>query len=198
LKIFIKIDFKETQVYHFDGVVNNQRVDDNPTVSENIKLLNENEKIEIYPVEEKINGFPKLKSNMEYPYNTFHLSFKFPNWSVFTGFQHIINPNEFSIKLEKRKIIISGKIVLGLSMKDNCFEDLKSNIYKCYVETVVVKKEINETTPHLNYNFSFTGDWEKDNIIRGNIIDGTDTSRGVNVEFFEKLPKEWKNNEIYR
>ena len=154
MKIFVKIDFKETQVYHFNGVVNNQRVDDNPTVSENIKLLNENQKIEIYPVEEKINGFPKLKSNMEYPYNTFHLSFKFPNWSVFTGFQHIINPNEFSIKLEKRKIIISGKIVLGLSVKDNCFEDLKSNINKCYVETVVVKKEINETTPHLNYNFS--------------------------------------------
>ena len=57
MKIFVKIDFKETQVYHFNGVVNNQRVDDNPTVSENIKLLNENEKIEIYPVEEKINGF---------------------------------------------------------------------------------------------------------------------------------------------
>ena len=193
----LKSILKETQVYHFNGVVNNQRVDDNPTVSENIKLLNENEKIEIYPIEEKINGFPQLKSNMEYPYNTFHFSFIFSNWSVFTGFQHIINPNEFSIKLEKRKIIISGKIVLGLSVKDDCFEDLKSNIDKCYLDPVIVRKKI-KGTPHINYNFSFTGDWKKDKLIRDNIINGTDTSRGVNVEFFEKLPKEWKNNEIYR
>ena len=85
---------------------------------------------------------------------------------------------------------------MGLSVKDDCFEDLKSHIDKCYLDPVFVKKQINKTTPHINYNFSFTGDREKDFIIMDNIKDGTDTSRGVNVEVFEKLPKEWKNNEI--
>lgn len=196
MRIFLKLIFDEKQEYVFDGFVNNSKVED---LDSSISELSEVPEILTTSGHETINMREKLKEGLNYPFNEFYFDIGFKNslinstWNISTGVHDVQVSDNFKIELKKSKIYFSGELILKCSLKDDCYNDLLSNIDNVFINECSLKK-INSGSynDYKTFRFTYTGDWNQDQEIQKNIIENSNnSSRKIIVEHSKSLKKSW-------
>jgi hypothetical protein len=146
MRVFLKLNFKKTQEYFFNGFVNNEKSND---IDLSIKQLNENPIVLSSSGYETINGMQTLKEGVTYPFNVFKFNFGFKKnkndwcWNIYLG--DLVNSNNFQIKLDGPKITFSGIAIFKISIKDQCFKDLIENIDNTCIDECSIMKIIDQS-----------------------------------------------------
>ena len=195
MRVFLKLNFKKTQEYFFNGFVNNEKSND---IDLSIKQLNENPIVLSSSGYETINGMQTLKEGVTYPFNVFKFNFGFKKnkndwcWNIYLG--DLVNSNNFQIKLDGPKITFSGIAIFKISIKDQCFKDLIENIDNTCIDECSIMKIIDQSwNGKKQYRFTYTGgDWKRDREIKDSIVNNKNKSfRVIDVEYAKSLKKAW-------
>jgi|TARA_B110000977_G_C10984023_1_gene457239 hypothetical protein len=187
MKTYLKLTFEGIHQYTFNGIINNESVEDEILINEQLSLLGI-EKVQLVP-----------EKQFDFPYNLFLFginvkSSRGTTWSLTTGIDSVINSTNFSLELNNTNLKIYGSLILKVSLKDDFYNDLLVGIEekKVWIDEFKIKR-IESHMKQLSCSFTFSGDWGKDREIIKMINENPkNNDRVLNLEFSKRLPKEWK------
>jgi hypothetical protein len=182
MKVYVKVTFQLGQKYIFCG-----RIKDQFHEPENrAGLLDPYQRAEI-------NLSLRKATDGQVMFGGFELSV--PNslnksrWGISVNPSDLMDTSNLNLSMNDDVLNIHGDIIVGISLKDECFSDLKNNLDLTYVSEVSLWNVIDYSTRNP-CDFSLAGNWKSDKEIESNIDSGLkDIHWNGLVEVLPKKPK---------
>lgn len=182
MKAYIKVTFNLGQTYVFNGRINDQFHEPENRAG----LLDPYQRAQIdLSLRQATDG--------QVMFGGFELSV--PNslyksrWGISVNPSDLIDTSNLNLSIKENVVSIHGEIIVGISLKDQCFTDLTNNLGLTYVSEISLWNVIDYSTRNP-CDFSLAGNWNSDNEIKSNIDSGMkDVHWNSVVEVLPKKPK---------
>lgn len=184
MKAYIKVSFNIGQTYIFNGRINNEfHEPENRT-----GLLDPFNRAQIDLSlrqatigEVMFGGFELSVPNSQLKYNS--------RWGVSVNPSDLIDTSNLNLAIKDNVISINGEILIGISLKDQCFADLTNNLNLTYVNEISLWNVTNYSSRNP-CEFTLAGNWKSDDEIESKIDSGLkDVHWNGIVEVLPKKPK---------
>ena len=178
MKAYIKVTFNPGQTYVFCGRIKDQFYEPENRGG----LLDPYQKAEI-------DLSLRKATDGQVMFGGFDLSVPNSLWNISVSPSDMIDTSNLKLTIKDNVVSIDGEIIVGISLKDQCFTDLTSNLGLTYVSEVSLWNVIDYSTRNP-CDFSLAGNWESDKEIASNIGSGIKDAHWTG--FVEVLPKKPK------
>jgi hypothetical protein len=174
---FLKLIFSGDHSYYWNGIISNQKIESEEEKKTKISLIQVNE----------ITDFPTEAIDGMVMFGGFQL--RCLQWGISINPSNFVNTVDLKIQIKDSCLTISGSLIIKINLKPECLIDFEKNTDKIFIDEVSLWN-VESYFARNPYNFTITGNWNKDNKINDSIKNGTPlTDRTLKIESFNKMPK---------
>lgn len=178
MKRFIKINFGTNQKFIFNGRINN-------TYHEPDKR---NGLLDVFQVNE-INSSLREATAGQVMFGGVRLEIPSTSWSIGINPSHLLDTSNLKLTIEGDTIAASGEMIIGISLKDECIEDLNRLLHIAFIPELSVWNVESYSTRNP-CEFTLTGHWQTDqNLVKEIVATQSNPYWQGSIEVLAKKPK---------
>ncbi len=178
MKRFIKINFGTNQKFIFNGRIND-------TYHEPDKR---NGLLDVFQVNE-INLSLREATAGQVMFGGVRLEIPSTSWGIGINPSHLLDTSNLKLTIEGETITASGEMIIGISLKDGCIEDLNRVLPIAFVHEISLWNVESYSTRNP-CEFTLTGHWQTDqNLVKEIVVTQSNPYWQGSIEVLAKKPK---------
>jgi hypothetical protein len=111
------------------------------------------------------------------------------SWSIGINPSHLLDTSNLKLTIEGDTITASGEMIIGISLKDECIEDLNRLLHIAFIPEISLRNVESYSTRNP-CEFTLTGHWQTDqNLMKEIVANQSKHYWQGSVEILAKKPK---------